>query len=136
MTRSTSIEVYYQIKEEGLLSRERMRVYQWLFHNGPATAGEAAAGLGAVRNDVATRLTELRNRRVAQELGERACRVTGRPVICWDVTAHLPVEPPKVPRLTRKQLLERIKYLEGEVARLSGLRERPKNGEGPQLELF
>ena len=38
--RHTSIEAFNKIKEEGLLSRRKMEVYEILFRHGPLTAHE------------------------------------------------------------------------------------------------
>lgn len=89
MIRQTSIQAYDHIRQNGLLSKKRLEVYAWLFEHGPATAGRLAAGIHGNRNNTATRLTELRNMGVVQEVGE-ATEITGETVILWDVTAALP----------------------------------------------
>lgn len=91
MTRQTSIDVFNQIREEGLLSRMRWLVYSWLYDNGPATGRELNEGMGIPHAHV--RLHELRNRQAVVELGNRKCRITGQTSIEWDVTGNLPVEP-------------------------------------------
>lgn len=92
--RQTSIDAYHEIKESGLLSKRRMEVYDWLFHNGPATGNEVFQGM--VNNkmitnaNITTRLGELRDMGVAYEVGVVKCPVTGKSVIQWDVTGSLP----------------------------------------------
>lgn len=91
MIRQTSIQAYTNIKQNGLLSKRRFEVYAWLFEHGPATAGRVSQGIHGNRNNTATRLTELRNMGVVQEVGE-ATEITGETVIQWDVTALLPTK--------------------------------------------
>lgn len=104
--RKTSIETYHQIEAEGLLSKMRFEVYAALFDHGPASSGELAIHIeGTSRNNVATRMTELRNAGVVEEVGEKVCTVTGRNVITWDVTGNLPkkVDKTVVKALTPKE---------------------------------
>lgn len=104
MTRRTSIEAYNNIKENGLLSERRWQVYSVLFDIGPATGGEVFKEmkkrygmLVPTNSNTTTRLGELRNCGVVEELGERECSVSGQRVILWDVTDRLPtkLEKPK-----------------------------------------
>lgn len=99
MIRDTSIQVYHQIKEEGLLSERRFQVYETLFHYGPLTAGEIwnwhLKATGAQLNSISPRTAELERRGVIKPVEERLCRVTGRTCIAWDVTSKLPIEPEK-----------------------------------------
>ena len=93
MARHTSTKVYRQIVAEGLLSKMRFAVYDLLYHDGPLTGAEldemayAAGGRGHYHK----RLPELRDLGVVREVGEQFCTVSGRKVIAWDVTAHLPI---------------------------------------------
>ncbi len=98
--RETSIEAYRTIKEQGLLSKRRMDVYESLYRCGPATAmavfNELSKNRGnKVAANVYARLSELRTRGVVEELGEVICSITGMRVIQWAVTNKLPVEPKK-----------------------------------------
>lgn len=100
MNRSTNIEVYRQIEEEGLLSKMRWETYKALFEVGPATAGEVSdyltrigtprGGGRAGPGNVSARLVELQDLKCVRELGTRECRITRREVILWDVTDQLP----------------------------------------------
>ena len=106
-TRQTSIDCYNQIKAEGLLSKLRFRVYEWLYNNGPATAQEVTTGLANGSQDhgsFSTRLSELRDHGVVKECGLVNSKTTGRTVILWDVTSNLPVKPPN----TRSTKTERV----------------------------
>lgn len=80
--RQTSISVYNEIRENGLLSRMRWAVYDKLFQYGPATASELAkrfppsvGGRGEAGN-VHARLGELVDRQAARVVRERKCSVT------------------------------------------------------------
>lgn len=95
MVRQTSIDVYHQIQDEGLLSKQRFNTYHILFHHGPMTASELAVkarGIygDTVQNPYHKRLPELRDMGVVKELGTTVCSVTNREVLLWDVTDGLP----------------------------------------------
>lgn len=96
--RRTSIEAYQKIKYSGLLKGRRMEVYEWLYHNGPATGTQVSNGL-LKRNcnsaNVRARLNELREMGVVYEVDEVKCPCTKQTVIQWDVTEKLPREIPK-----------------------------------------
>lgn len=133
--RRTSWECYRQIRDEGWLSKSRMIVYEWLYHNGPATAREAERGLNSI--DAHKRLPELRDLGVVVEVRERLCSVTGREVIEWDVIEGLPVKPDRGRGPSRKELIAELIQLRRENAELrrrlgsSGHRKQPV----AQLEL-
>lgn len=97
MVRRTSVEAYHAIQENGLLSLRRWQVYEVLYDIGPATGGEVFKemlrrhGLGIPSNsNTITRLGELRERGVVEEMGIRQCSVSGQRVLLWDVTDKLP----------------------------------------------
>jgi hypothetical protein len=111
MTRTTSIQAYHKIKDEGLLSQRRWEVYDALFKHGPKTGGELfnICG-GVVKGSVCARLTELRDLGVAYEQGTKTCDLTGQTAILWDVTDKLPkkkngsaIKPP-----TRNELIAEL----------------------------
>lgn len=111
MIRKTSIEVYHQIKEEGLLSKRRMEVFKAITECAPCTSAEAMATIITKSNVLSqsrARFTELRNMGVIKELGERKCKITGRKVIEWDVTGDLPVN-------SIKKIDKKPKYLKKTV---------------------
>lgn len=96
MIRETSIRVYNQIKSEGLLSKMRLRVYEAILNNAPCTSGEALSSMlksDNVLSQSRARFTELRDRGVIKEIGQRSCNITGRRAIIWDLTDELPTEP-------------------------------------------
>lgn len=89
-TRQTSIDCYNKIKQEGLLSKRRLQVYESIFNYAPCTASEVFNEKNLKTNQ-SGRFTELRDLGVIYEKGERLCTVTGRNVIEWDLTDRLPV---------------------------------------------
>jgi hypothetical protein len=89
-TRKTSIECFSKIKQEGLLSKRRLQVYESIFNYAPCTASEVFNDKNLKTNQ-SGRFTELRDLGVIYEKGERLCRITGRNLIEWDLTDRLPI---------------------------------------------
>ena len=119
-TRQTSIDCYNKIKEQGLLSNMRFKVYEAILKKAPCTSGEAFAIMTTKENQISqsrARFTELRELGVIYEKGEKQCTITGRNVIEWDLTDRLPINI-KNPNKTKKQRLD---------AALNSLRELYKN---------
>ena len=107
-TRQTSIECYNKIKEQGLLSNMRFKVYEAILKKAPCTSGEAFATMTTKENQISqsrARFTELRELGVIYEKGEKKCSITGRNVIEWDLTDRLPVNV-KNPNKTKKQRVD------------------------------
>jgi hypothetical protein len=107
-TRQTSIDCYNKIKEEGLLSNMRFKVYEAILRKAPCTSGEAFATMTTKENQISqsrARFTELRELGVIYEKGEKKCSITGRSVIEWDLTDRLPVNI-KNPNKTKKQKVD------------------------------
>ena len=107
-TRQTSIDCYNEIKEEGLLSTMRFKVYEAILKKAPCTSGEAFAIMTTKENQISqsrARFTELRELGVIYEKGEKQCSITGRTAIEWDLTDRLPVNI-KNPNKTKKQRLD------------------------------
>ena len=100
-TRQTSIDCYNQIKQEGLLSKRRLQVYESIYNSAPCTASEVFKDKNLKTNQ-SGRFTELRDLGVIYEKGERLCSITGMNVIEWDLTDRLPVNIKK-PNNTKKQ---------------------------------
>jgi hypothetical protein len=115
-TRQTSIDCYNKIKEEGLLSKRRLQVYESIYNSAPCTASEVFKEKNLKTNQ-SGRFTELRDLGVIYEKGERICSITGRNVIEWDLTDRLPINI-KNPNKTKKQRLD---------AALKSLRELYRN---------
>ena len=92
-TRKTSIECFNKIKQEGLLSKRRLEVYEALYTSAPCTSSEAIRNAKTTFGvfGVSSRFTELRDLGVIYEKGEKKCTITGRNVIEWDLTNGLPI---------------------------------------------
>lgn len=119
MARSTSIQAYNKIKQNGLLSKLRFEVYDYVYHNGPCTAKHifkelskivVARGKPQPNSGVyTTRCSELRNLGVMFEVKKIQCPDSKHTVISWDVTSSLPT--PIIKKVTRKKLESNIKKL-------------------------
>lgn len=106
--RQTSIDVYHQIVEKGLLSKRRWQVYSCLFEHGPMTQNETYVKLGVPnlqQSSVMPRFAELKNMGVIREIGTRKCTITGHEVLEWDVTDQLPID---FKRKSKKELKEEL----------------------------
>ncbi len=94
-TRQTSIDCYTQIKQEGLLSKMRFKVYEGILKNAPCTSAEVLSTLLSKNSAITSsraRFTELRELGVIYEVQNRKCNITGRTSIEWDLTDRLPVD--------------------------------------------
>lgn len=112
--RQTSIEVYNQIRESGILSTRKMQVYSTLFEYGPLTQAELCNLLPEVsERSLTPRFAELLSMGAIQDAIERECRITGRNVIAWDVTSKFPTPLPKRinPAKVKKELVKNIEAL-------------------------
>ena len=116
ITRQTSIDCFNQIKQEGLLSKRRLQVYESIYNYAPCTASEVFKEKNLKTNQ-SGRFTELRDLGVIYEKGERACSITGKNVIEWDLTDRLPIDIKKSNK-TKKQKVD---------CALNSLRELYKN---------
>lgn len=114
MIRQTSINVYHEIRDNGLLSKLRFTVYEALFKHGPMTQMELCHLLRGDkysydRQSLTPRFAELLDAGVIKDVGKRKCSITGNEVLVWDVTDRLPK---KVTRLfSRKKDPDAIKIL-------------------------
>jgi len=93
-TRQTSIDCFNQIKEEGLLSNMRFKIYESILINAPCTSAEVLSTMLSKNSAITSsraRFTELRELGVIYEVQNRKCTITGRTSIEWDLTDRLPV---------------------------------------------
>ena len=93
-TRHTSIDCFNQIKQEGLLSKMRFKVYEAILNNAPCTSAEVLSTMLSKNSAITSsraRFTELRELGVIYEVQNRKCAITGRTSIEWDLTDRLPI---------------------------------------------
>lgn len=98
MIRETSIAVYHQIQEEGLLSDRRNQVFKCLWEHGPMTQNETYIKLNVPnlqQSSIMPRFAELKDLGVITDIGKRICTITGRTVLEWEVTGELPIKKSK-----------------------------------------
>jgi len=106
--RETSIDCYNQIKEEGLLSKMRFKVYESILKKAPCTSAEALSTMLSKNSAITSsraRFTELRELGVIYEVKNRKCTITGRTSIEWDLTDRLPINL-KNTKKTKKQRID------------------------------
>ena len=118
MARRTSIQAYEFVQSSGAVGRQQRRIYNELYEHGPMTATECLAAIDqemkqhigkGLNWNTRTRFGELRDKGLIEEVGERACKITHRNVILWDVTDNFPQPLPKRtgPRRPSKPQLQR-----------------------------
>jgi hypothetical protein len=96
LIRETSLEAFHTIKENGLLSERRWRVYEIVFTFGPMIGSKVAEiyqanyGKTSASETIRNRLTELRDSGAIKEVGKTLDPKTGMKVLLWDVTSKLP----------------------------------------------
>jgi len=112
-TRQTSIDCYNKIKQEGLLSKRRLEVYEALLSTAPCTSSEAIRNAKTTFGvfGVSSRFTELRDLGVIYEKGEKKCSITGRNVIEWDLTDRLPVNVKKTIKTKKQKINDALNLL-------------------------
>ena len=112
-TRQTSIDCYNKIKQEGLLSKRRLEVYEALLSTAPCTSSEAIRNAKTTFGvfGVSSRFTELRDLGVIYEKGEKKCSITGRNVIEWDLTDRLPVNIKKTIKTKKQKINDALNLL-------------------------
>lgn len=86
--RETSIEIYNKIRESGMLSNTRFKIFEAICRR-PRTANEIFWDLGMQTNQ-SGRFTELQEMDVIEESGTRICSITGNRATVWEVTGRMP----------------------------------------------
>lgn len=96
MIHQRSLEAYREIKENGLLKKLNLQVYEFLFHHGPRTTRDITEHL-RIRDNGTTSgcITRLKDVGVITEVGTKVCDTTGMTVSLWHVTANLPAKKKK-----------------------------------------
>tara|TARA_R110002020_G_scaffold8037_2_gene33089 strand:- start:990 stop:1412 length:423 start_codon:yes stop_codon:yes gene_type:complete len=106
-TRHTSIDCFNQIKQEGLLSKMRFKVYEAILNNAPCTSAEVLSTMLSKNSAITSsraRFTELRELGVIYEVQNRKCTITGRTSIEWDLTDRLPVNIKKTNKTKKNRI--------------------------------
>lgn len=106
MARVTSALAYRRALDSGLISKSRWVVYDWLFHNGPATTRTCMRALGKFNET--TRFSDLKRQGVVEEVGLGPDPETGHESILWDVTDREPVKLVRTPS-AKTQLIVDLK---------------------------
>lgn len=91
-TRGTSIAVYHEIVEQGLVRGIQKDILQRLAHcDVPMTMREIADQMGIQQaNAVNPRAAELERRGAIRPAGKRRCLISGRTAMTWEITGNLP----------------------------------------------
>ena len=115
--RSTSLEAYNMIKENGLLSKRKWEVYDILFRLGPLTAHEVVGVArenypNANQTSFNARLSELVNLGCIEVVGEKINVTSGALNFLWDVNGRLPVKFEKPKKLKCKHCNGKGHFLE------------------------
>ena len=112
--RQTSRDCYNQIKEEGLLSKMRFKVYESILTNAPCTSAEVLSTMLSKNSAITSsraRFTELRELGVIYEVQNRKCSITGRTSIEWDLTDRLPVNVKKTNKTKKDKINDTLNSL-------------------------
>ena len=118
MTRKTSHESWQAIQDSGLVMRMRLKVYNWIYLNGPATRSEldqALRGPNEVNPSYHKRLSELERMGIIQTWGEGDCGITGRKCIVWVTTDLASPRPLPPARQSKAETIAKYDLLIGEV---------------------
>ena len=118
--RQTSIQAFYKVKESGILSKLRLKVYEIVCYHGPLTANEMRKYADSEANSgvFSTRLSELQRMGAVETVGKRPCNTTGHVALVWDITGDMPTkhENPyghlrSVKKAKKKEVLDKISIL-------------------------
>ena len=120
MTQRTSIETYYEIKNSGLLSEKRWKVYDIFYQNNRPLTGAEVSQIyksnypsSQHSETIRNRITELKEMGLLAEFEIVDCTFTGRRVYTFVTTNNLPEKLEKKETLNQKldKILEEIKLL-------------------------
>lgn len=113
MIQTTSIQTYDAIKNSGLLSDKRMKVYDIFYENPQGLTGTQVSNIFKSKfpsaehsETIRNRITELRDMGVLYEVGVVECEYTHRNVMKFALTDNLPVPLPK--KLTLQQKVDNV----------------------------
>jgi len=120
MTQRTSIETYHEIKNSGLLSEKRWKVYDIFYQNNRPLTGAEVSQIykgnypsSQHSETIRNRITELKEMGLLAEFEMVDCTFTGRKVYTFVTTNNLPEKLEKKETLNQKldKILEEIKLL-------------------------
>lgn len=125
--KETSKAAFRRAEESGLLSRQKLKCFEWFCRFGPCTVNELIADVGPRYEEayrVPTHINKtpsmLKRHEVIEVVDIRPCQITGNLSEVWDVTG----KSPKVlkPKLSKQQIraelgniAERLKQLTKEL---------------------
>ena len=113
MVQKTSVETYYAIKNSGLISEKRMRVFDIFYLNPTGLTGSEVSEIYRKENPtsqhsetIRNRITELVQMGVLAEVGVVECQFSKRNVMKWCCIDKMPI--PLEKKLTRKEQIKEI----------------------------
>ena len=113
MVRTTSIETYYAIKNSGLISEKRMKVFDIFYQNPNGLTGAEVSELYRKENPtsqhsetIRNRITELFQMGVLHEVGVVECKFSKRSVIKWQCIDKMPI--PLEKKISKKEQIKQI----------------------------
>lgn len=109
MINSVSIEVYHSIKNSGILSDKRMKVYDIFYENQQGLTGSEVSEIYKSKypsskhsETIRNRITELRDMGVLDEIGIVTCQYTNRSVTKFRLNHKMPTSLEKKETLNEK----------------------------------
>lgn len=113
MIQKTSIETYHAIKNSGLISEKRLKVFDIFYLNPEGLTGAEVSEIYRKENPtsqhsetIRNRITELVQMGVLTELGVVECQFSKRNVTKWCCIDKMPI--PLEKKLTRKEQIKEI----------------------------
>jgi len=113
MIQRTSIETYHAIKDSGLISDKRMKVFDIFYQNPDGLTGAQVSEIYRKQNPtsqhsetIRNRITELVQMGVLTEVGVVECEFSKRSVMKWCCIDKMPI--PLEKKITRKEQIKSI----------------------------
>jgi len=113
MIQRTSIETYHAIKNSGLISEKRMKVFDIFYQHPQGLTGAEVSEIYRKENPtsqhsetIRNRITELVQMGVLAEVGVVECKFSKRSVMKWCCIDKMPI--PLEKKLTRKEQIKEI----------------------------
>jgi hypothetical protein len=113
MVKTTSIETYHLIKDSGLISEKRMRVFDIFYENPQGLTGAEVSDIYRKKHPtsqhsetIRNRITELVQIGVLSEIGVVECQFSKRSVTKWCCIDKMPI--PLEKKQTKKEKIQEI----------------------------